>query len=132
MRGKDAGRGDSASYRRERGRSLAPVRRGQTTPRSFSIRALQSGLLPVAVSQASLVRGTAGRRHRGYVPQALFCESCTDLLYKRVAILFAACAVALVAVGAVAASRGHVAEPAVVPGLPPAAIRPHPPRPLVL
>ncbi len=85
----------------------------------------------MAVSQASLVRGTAGRRHRGYVPQALFCESCTDLLYKRVAILFAACAVALVAVGAVAASRGHVAEPAVVQGVPAGVIRTQRARPLV-
>ena len=85
----------------------------------------------MAVPLASLIRGLAGRRDRGYRPATLFCESCKDLLYKRVAILFAACAVALVAVGAVAASRGHVAGHAVVQGVPTAVIQTHRVRPLI-
>jgi hypothetical protein len=55
----------------------------------------------------------------------LFCESCKDLLYKRVAIFFAACAAALFAVGAVAASRGHVAGHRFVQGVPASVIRAH-------
>jgi hypothetical protein len=37
----------------------------------------------------------------------MLCENCKNLLYKRVAILFGLCAVALLLVGAVAASRGR-------------------------
>ena len=38
----------------------------------------------------------------------MLCENCKNLLYKRVAILFGLCAVALLLVGAVAASRGRL------------------------
>ena len=59
------------------------------------------------------------------------CENCRDPLYKRVAIFFAGCAVALVAVGAVAASRSHVAARPLVQGVPASVIKAHRSRPLV-
>ena len=61
----------------------------------------------------------------------MLCESCKDLLYKRVAIFFAAVAVALVAVGAVAASRSRVVARPLVQGVPAAVVQTHHQRPLV-